>query len=87
MSASHASLRDDYEVSCAELDALVELATAAGAIGARMTGGGFGGCTVNLVPADRAHEFAEAVSRGYRERTGHEPLVYAVTPSERAREL
>lgn len=54
MYASHASLRDDYEVSCAELDALVERARGLpGVYGARMTGGGFGGCTVNLVEASK----------------------------------
>ena len=52
MTASHASLRDDYEVSCDELDTAVETAAACGALGARMTGGGFGGCAIALVPAD-----------------------------------
>jgi len=66
MPASHASLRDDYEVSCAELDQLVELARPLeGVYGARMTGGGFGGCTVNLVRHEHAEAFQEAMMRGY----------------------
>ena len=66
MDESHASLRDDYEVSCPELDRLVELARPlAGVYGARMTGGGFGGCTVNLVAADRCLEVVEALKAGY----------------------
>ena len=60
MSASHASLRDDYEVSCAELDTVVEVAMATGAAGARMTGGGFGGSAIALV----RHEDARACRRG-----------------------
>ena len=87
MSESHASLRDDYEVSCSELDTLVDLAVRGGALGARMTGGGFGGCTVNLVPSERIDAFVEDVSRGYHERAGLEPLVYVVSPSDGAREL
>lgn len=65
-SASHASLRDDYEVSCPELDAMVEAAQAApGCIGVRMTGAGFGGCCVALVYEKRAAEFLEATAAGY----------------------
>ena len=64
MTASHVSLRDNYEVSSAELDHLVETALAVdGVFGARMTGGGFGGCTVNLVRSDAADALAEAVQR------------------------
>src|SRR6266404_2755837 len=66
MGQSHQSLRDDYEVSCPELDLMVELSEQIeGVYGARMTGGGFGGCTVNLVREDRAKHFAAAVGRGY----------------------
>ena len=61
MDSSHASLRDDYEVSCPELDLTVEAARAAGALGARMTGGGFGGSAIALVPAGRVDEVAGAV--------------------------
>ena len=68
MNASHESLRDDYEVSSKELDTLVELARKQpGVLGARMTGAGFGGCTVNLVLADAAEAFAENVRKGYQE--------------------
>jgi len=69
--ASHASLRDDFEASTSEIDLLVELARPApGAIGARLTGGGFGGCTVNLVDAAEAQRFSESVVSQYRQRTG-----------------
>ncbi len=63
MAASHASLRDDYEVSCEELDALVEIAGELGIAGARMMGGGFGGSTIQLVPAARAAERAAALEQ------------------------
>src|SRR5262249_48246225 len=66
MAESHASLRDDYEVSCVELDTMVAVATAqAGCVGARMTGGGFGGCTVNLVTDDAVAGFCARVSDLY----------------------
>ena len=67
---SHASLRDDYEVSTSELDLLVELAQEAGAYGARLLGGGFGGSILALTEVERADELAAAVSTAYRERTG-----------------
>ena len=68
---SHTSLRDDFEASTPEIDLLVELAnTAPGAIGARLTGGGFGGCTVNLVELAEAQRFGEMVVSQYRQRTG-----------------
>lgn len=70
MGASHTSLRDNYEVSCAELDALVELAPSFGAVGSRMTGGGFGGCTINLVPSARALRFCHDVVEASKERYG-----------------
>jgi galactokinase len=65
MDASHASLRDDYEVSCVELDLTVETARAAGALGARMTGGGFGGSAIALVEADAVDEVAAAVGDAF----------------------
>ena len=68
--ASHASLRDDYEVSTPELDLLVDLAQEAGAYGARLLGGGFGGSILALTEVERADELAAAVSSAYRERTG-----------------
>jgi galactokinase len=77
MAASHRSLKEDYEVSCAELDTMVELATQVeGVYGARMTGGGFGGCTINLVKADRVAEFSKQVARGYERATGLLPEIY-----------
>lgn len=79
---SHESLRDDYEVSCPELDALVELARRApGVIGARMTGAGFGGCTVNLVLSRSVPSFVEFVRKGYRAETGRDCLVHVCHPS------
>jgi galactokinase len=72
--ASHASLRDDYEVSCPESDALVaDSRELAGCVGARMTGAGFGGCTVQLVEAARADSFAAALAELFRARFGRAP--------------
>src|SRR5208282_909560 len=86
MYRSHASLRDDYEVSCRELDLLVDLASARrGVYGARMMGGGFGGCTVNLIRADAADSFREDILRMYREATGIVPEIYVCEPAEGAR--
>jgi galactokinase len=85
MIASHESLRDDYEVSCRELDVLVELALKQpGILGARMTGAGFGGCTVNLVRAGEAESFAEAVKQGYKKATGLNGEVYVCEASDGA---
>ncbi len=85
MYESHASLRDDYEVSCRELDLLVELASSSpGVYGARMTGGGFGGCTVNLLRADACDSFKENMSRAYREATGIVPEIYICEPGQGA---
>ncbi|RHA41029.1 galactokinase [Cellulomonas rhizosphaerae] len=79
MDASHASLRDDYEVSCAELDVAVEAARAAGAHGARMTGGGFGGSAIALVEADQVASVSEAVRTAFAERGWTEPGFLAAT--------
>jgi galactokinase len=77
MYASHASLRDLYEVSTPELDALVEITRQlVGCFGARLTGAGFGGCTVNLVEEARAGEFVPALREAYRHQTGLEAQVY-----------
>ncbi len=85
MYRSHASLRDDYEVSCRELDLLVDLAASRpGVYGARMTGGGFGGCTVNLLRADATDSFKEHISRAYREATGIIPEIYVCEPAQGA---
>lgn len=88
MIESHTSLRDDYQVSCKELDILVDLAMAQeGILGARMTGAGFGGCTVNLVHKDKVEEFITNVSRGYQEKTGIEPEIYVSIPADGAKKL
>ena len=79
MDASHASLRDDYEVSCAELDVAVEAARAAGAHGARMTGGGFGGSAIALVEVDQVASVSEAVRAAFAERGWTEPGFLAAT--------
>jgi galactokinase len=88
MNQSHQSLRDDYEVSCAELDLMVGLARKVeGVFGARMTGGGFGGCTVNLVRRDKIDEFQNTVAAGYQEATGLTPEVYVCKAVKGAEEL
>jgi galactokinase len=85
MYRSHASLRDDYEVSCHELDLLVDLATSAhGVYGARMTGGGFGGCTVNLVRAECVDAFQAHIAAAYRKNIGIEPDIYVCEPAQGA---
>ena len=85
MRESHCSLRDDYEVSCEELNLMVDLANKAdGVFGARMTGGGFGGCTVNLVQADSVEAFKEVVAKGYAEATGREPEIYVCSAAQGA---
>jgi galactokinase len=77
MFAGHASLRDLYEVSIPELDVLVSIAREQpGCLGARLTGAGFGGCTVNLVEADLANEFIQGLTDGYLEQTGRQTQVY-----------
>jgi len=88
MAASHVSLRDDYEVSSAELDLMVELAEKCeGVFGARMTGGGFGGCTVNLVHRDDVEAFTNFISNEYRARTAIQPDIYAVNPDDGVKEI
>ncbi|PAP76008.1 galactokinase [Rubrivirga marina] len=85
MDQSHASLRDDYEVSSDALDAFVEAARAQpGCHGARMTGAGFGGCAVALVDADRADTVAEAAAATYRRQTGHTPATLVAHASRGA---
>src|SRR4051812_43434506 len=76
MSASHASLRDDFEVSTPELDVLVDELGAAGAVGARLTGAGFGGCVVALAPVDDAAALAATAADAYRRRTQRNPTTY-----------
>jgi galactokinase len=86
MDASHVSLRDDYEVSCAELDAMVEAAwRAPGMVGARMTGGGFGGCAVALVKEGQTEPFCEWVAREYTSKVDLVPSLYVCSAQEGAR--
>jgi galactokinase len=84
LSASHASLRDDYQVSAPELDTAVEAALAAGALGARMTGAGFGGCALALVPAGAVADVGKAVAAAFADRGFREPAVFAVRPADGA---
>jgi galactokinase len=86
MWASHDSLRDDYEVSCAELDALNELARGLdGVVGERMTGAGFGGCSVALVKKEAERRVRGALAAGYKERTGRDLKIYRTCASGGAR--
>ncbi|MCC7144971.1 MAG: galactokinase [Phycisphaeraceae bacterium] len=91
MYASHAALRDDYEVSCVELDILVDLAarigSAGGVFGSRMTGGGFGGCTVGLVQADQAKAIADHVLQGYQKQTTITATAFITRPAQGARAI
>ena len=88
MQDSHRSLRDDYDVSCKELDLMVEIAAAQpGVIGARMTGGGFGGCTINLVESAAVSDFKRKVGEGYSSKTGRTPEIYVSPASEGAQQM
>lgn len=88
MNESHDSLRDDYEVSCPEIDLLVSLARKIpGVLGARITGGGFGGCTVNLVDGPAIEMFSAMVLEEYQRQTKIQPHLYISTPMEGARIL
>ena len=81
MNESHVSMRDEYEISCPEIDKLVAVAqSVSGVYGSRMTGGGFGGCTVSLVDADKAEAAMAAIEGGYRAATGIEATVFACAP-------
>ena len=91
MRASHASLKNDFEVSCAEVDTLVSLAdsipSAASVYGARMTGGGFGGCIVALVKSEDVEKVAEEMLEAYRNALGIETTYLITRPGEGARVL
>ncbi len=88
MNASHISLRDDYEVSCKEIDILVELAwKTEGVIGSRITGGGFGGCTVSIVKNDAVDTFIQEIGKAYLDKVGHEAEFYVVDIGDGARRL
>ena len=85
MNASHVSMRDDFEITCPEIDTLVGLAQAVdGVYGSRMTGGGFGGCTVSLVEADAVDRVSQVLIDGYRVATGLEAEIFACAPSDGA---
>jgi galactokinase len=85
MAEAHASYSRDFEASCVEADAMVALAQdLPGLIGARLTGGGFGGCTINLVERDVAEEFAEELGARYALETGIEPQVLICNASNGA---
>jgi len=85
MYGSHEALRNDYEVSCEELDAIVELARGReGVYGARMTGGGFGGCAIVLAGADRAEEIANAIADGFEQRYGRRCPIFATRAADGA---
>jgi galactokinase len=85
MNECHVSLRDLYEVSCPELDVMVRVAQSlAGCYGARLTGAGFGGCTVNLVAREQAEEFAQSLAKGYRAETGYQSEIYITHASNGA---
>uniref|UniRef100_UPI004056AE71 galactokinase n=1 Tax=Agathobacter sp. TaxID=2021311 RepID=UPI004056AE71 len=88
MNASHTSLRDDYEVSCEEIDILVDLAWEMdGVIGSRITGGGFGGCTVSIVKNEAVDAFVETIGSKYEEKVGHKAEFYVVDIGEGAGRL
>jgi galactokinase len=85
--ASHLSLRDDFEITVPELDVAVDAALAAGALGARMTGGGFGGCIIALVEADAAESTLAAIEKAFAEHGFTPPNSLAATPSPGASRL
>jgi galactokinase len=88
MAEAHASYRDDFEASCKEADLMVELANRQpGLIGARLTGGGFGGCTVNLVEEQHAAAFEKAVAAGYEQQTGIKPDVFLCRAADGAKQV
>lgn len=88
MNESHNSLRDDYEVTCTELDVMVDEARKIdGVLGSRMTGAGFGGCTVSIVRADAVDEFIQKVGSNYKEKTGIEASFYVTEPGDGGREI
>ncbi len=87
LDASHASMRDDFEISCPELDLAVEASRSAGAVGARMTGGGFGGSAIALTPAAAEHEVRAAVGRAFAAAGYGPPEIFSVRPAAGAMRL
>lgn len=88
MDQSHTSMRDDFEISCAELDLMVDLARASGEVlGSRMTGGGFGGCTINLMTAGDHADFIKKLTEQYENKTGIVPEIYRCQIGDGVREV
>lgn len=87
MYETHQGLSDDYEVSCEELDFLNDIARECGVTGSRIMGGGFGGCTINLVKKDLSEKFIETAKIKFNEKYGHEPKVYPVVISDGAHKI
>ena len=88
INASHVSLRDDYETSCTETDILAELAwNIPGVLGSRITGGGFGGCTVSIVKKDSVDLFIQTIGKAYRDKTGIQAEFYVVDIGDGAHAL
>jgi galactokinase len=83
--ASHVSMRDDFEISCAELDMAVQAASTHGALGARMTGGGFGGSAIALVPTEDTQEVTSAVIQTFADNGFSAPYCFTVTAGRPAR--
>jgi len=88
MGASHQSMKDDFEITCPEIDSLVEIAQSVeGVIGSRMTGGGFGGCTVSLIETNRTAEIMSTITSRYQSATGIEPSAFVTRPAQGARDI
>jgi len=88
MGASHQSMKDDFEITCPEIDCLVEIAqNTPGVIGTRMTGGGFGGCTVSLIDTSQTEHILSAITSRYQSATGIEPAAFVTKPAQGARIL
>ena len=88
MGASHRSMKEDFEITCPEIDRLVEIAqSVGGVIGSRMTGGGFGGCTVSLIETKRTVEVLETITKRYQSDTGIVPSAFVTQPAQGARIL
>ena len=85
MGASHQSMKEDFEITCPEIDRLVEIAQSVeGVIGSRMTGGGFGGCTVSLIETKRTAEIVEAITKQYQSATNIVPAAFVTQPAQGA---
>jgi galactokinase len=88
LNACHKSLKNDFEISCAEVDALVEVANACdGVLGSRMIGGGFGGCVLSLTTVDAVDEAAAQIAANYGQVLGNEPWVHVVQAADPVREV